>query len=151
MRERKGQGVIRHLWIASGVLLLTIGFGRHWVWQLVYVLRSRTASSNPETKRSEATESLESLRRLALVEITTGWIHAISGVGVVTVSMWGARLAWISGVLLILLGLARWTVSARAASAAETHASRGVVALWGLVSLSTGGLAIAVAWLALAS
>ena len=132
--------------IVAGVLVLIVGFGFHWVGQLISVLNWDLASriglqeggSPPEYKVYE--------QAIAVADVALGWIYGIAGVGLILGSQWGFRLAWFPGVILIYHVISFWFWTRNQKKAGHHLMPDAGRIGWALANCITGALAILVAW-----
>lgn len=132
--------------IVAGVLILVIGFGIHWIAQLVSVVNwdfgvrvgFQETNMPPEYKVYE--------HAIAVADSLLGWIYGLAGVGILMDADWGYKLAWFPGVVFVYHGLSYWFWTRNRRRAGHPLTSDSMRIGWFLANVTTGLLAIWLAW-----
>ena len=126
-----------------GVLVLVVGFGHQWVYGIVRSLTKAAQSQAGSTAESCLDSSkgawVPSLNSLA---IATGWVHGISGIGLLLNLAWATRISWLSGVLLVVSGVVLTSQASVRARMRRSFLSRMLIWLQPLLHGGIGVLAI---------
>jgi hypothetical protein len=131
--------------IVAGTLVLAVGFIFHWIGQLVSILNWDLATriglqekGPPEYKVYE--------HAIAVADVAIGWVYGVAGVGLILGTSWGFKLAWFPGVVLIYHGISFWFWTGNQKRSGHQLITDPVRVAWSLANVTTGVLAILVAW-----
>lgn len=134
--------------IIAGILVLIVGFGFHWIGQLI-ALVDRDLAIRIGIWEAEMPPDYQVYENaIATADVTIGWIYGIAAIGLILDTPWGITLAWVPGVVLVYHSLCFWFWTGNQKKAGhnleftKTPARIG----WTLANLITGMLAIMVAW-----
>jgi hypothetical protein len=132
--------------IIIGILILIVGFVFHWVAQLISVLDWEFATKIGVQEKGMIHEFRVYEEAIASADVLIGWIYAIAGIGLILGTMWGFKLAWFPGVILVYhsLSVLFWTKNQR--KAGHRLMSNTARIIWFLANFITGLLAILTAW-----
>jgi hypothetical protein len=132
--------------IVVGVLVLIVGFGFHWIGQLVSVLNWEFATriGIQEEELPPAYKVYE--HAIAVADVALGWIYGIAGLGLLLNAEWGYKLAWFPAVVLIYHGISYWFWTGNRRKAGQQLVGNGMRIGWVLANIITGLLALWVAW-----
>ena len=132
--------------IIAGVLILIVGFGFHWLGQLVSVLNWELATRTglQEKEMPPAYKVYE--HAIAVADTALGWLYGIAAVGLFLDTEWGYKLAWIPGSILLYHSISAWVWEANRRKAGRGLWSEKMRIGWCAVNAVTGVLAILVAW-----
>ena len=130
----------------AGVLILVIGFGFHWLGQLVSVLNWNLATRIGIQESELLPEYKVYEHAIAVADVALGWIYGLAGLGLLLGARWGYRLAWVPGVILVYHGISYWVWTGNRRRAGHGLASDSMRIGWSVANLVTGVLAVSVAW-----
>ena len=130
----------------TGVLVLIVGFGFHWLGQLISVLNWEFAERVGLQEKNMPPEYKVYEHGTAVADGLIGWIYGIAGVGLILGVPWAYKLAWIPGVVLIYHGLYFWFYTRNQIRAGYQLLAPPFRAIWFLANIATGALAVCVAW-----
>ena len=94
--------------IVAGVLVLIIGFGFHWIGQLISVVNWDFAMRVGLQEKGMPPEYRVYEQGIAGADVAIGWIYGIAGAGLILGTPWGFKLAWMPGAILIYHGISFW-------------------------------------------
>ena len=134
--------------VVTGILVLIVGFGFHWLgqtfsllnWDRATRLGLQEADAPPEYKVYE--------HAIAVADASIGWIYGVAGVGLLMGAPWGYKLAWIPGAVLVYHSISfwAWTGNHRRAGHILPTGRPLFRSVWTVANLGTGVLALLVAW-----
>lgn len=131
----------------TGILILIVGFGFHWLGQLISLLDRDLAirAGIWEAAMPEEYEVYENA--IAIADVVIGWIYAIAGIGLILGTSWGYTLAWVPGIILVYHSLCFWSWTGNQKSAGQYLAftKNPARVAWFLANLITGLLAVVAA------
>ncbi|MGC9517918.1 MAG: hypothetical protein ACP5C3_09520 [Methanomicrobiales archaeon] len=87
--------------ILAGFLILIIGFGLHFIGQLISVLNWDLAVRMGMAEKGILREYLTYENAMALTDVAIGWIYLPIGIGLILGLGWSYNLAFIPGVIFI--------------------------------------------------
>jgi hypothetical protein len=128
------------------VLVVVIGFGFHWIGQLVSVLNWKLATRIGIQEAALPPEYQVYEHAIAVADVALGWIYGLAGLGLVLGTQWGNKLAWFPGVVLVYHGVSYWFWTNNRRGAGHRLVSDSMRVGWPLANLLTGVLAVVVAW-----
>lgn len=129
-----------------GILVLIIGFGFHWIGQLVSVLNWEYATKIGIQEEGMLPEYKVYEHAIAKADVAMGWVYGIAGLGLIQDADWGYTLAWVPGVVLVYHGISFWFWTGNQRNQGHNLASSSMRIGWTLANTITGLLAIAIAW-----
>ena len=134
--------------IVCGLLVLIIGFGFHWIGQLISLTNRDLAIKIGVLERDNLPEYEVYDNAIAVADVAIGWIYGIAGVGLILGTQWGFRLAWIPGAVLLYHSLCfwSWTKNQKKAGHYITFTKNPARTCWFLANFFTGIITIALAW-----
>jgi hypothetical protein len=134
--------------IVIGILILTIGFGFHWIGQLVSILNwdFATKIGIQESKLLKEYKVYE--HAIAVSDTLIGWVYGIAAIGLFLDSSWGYKLTWFPGVILLYHSLNFWFWTRNRRKDGNKLVSDSMRIGWSLANFITGTLAILIAWTA---
>ena len=94
--------------IVTGVLVLIVGFGFHWIGQLISVLDWDLAMRIGIQEKDAPPEYKVYEHGIAVADVAVAWTYGIAAVGLVLDAPWGYKWAWFPGVLLIYHSIGFW-------------------------------------------
>ena len=94
--------------IVAGILVLIIGFGLHWIGQLIAVLNRDLAVRLGIWEKQVIPEYEHFELGIAMADVLLGWIYGIAAIGLILEIDWIAKLAWFPAVVMIYHGLSAW-------------------------------------------
>ena len=138
--------VFPHANIVAGVLVLIVGFGFHFVGQLISVLNWEAAIRLGLQERAAPPDYYPYEHGTAVADVLIGWTYPIAAVGLLLNAAWAYDLAWIPGSILLYHSLNSWFWEADRRAADHGLQSDVFRVLWCGGNFVTGLLTIAVAW-----
>ncbi len=132
--------------VLAGVLILIVGFGFHWLGQLICVLDWDLGTRLGIAEEGLLPEYKVYEHGIALADVALGWIYGLAGVGLILDAEWGFKLAWFPGVVMIYHGLSFWAWTRNRRRDGHRLTPDGVRVGWIVANLATGVLAVLVAW-----
>jgi hypothetical protein len=133
--------------IVTGVLVLIVGFGFHWLGQLISVLNWERATRIGLQEKTLLPEYKVYEHAIAVADATIGWVYGIAGLGLILNAEWGFRLAWAPGSILIYHGVSAWVWEGNRRAAGHRTWSNAMRIGWCSANVLTGAMAILVAWI----
>jgi len=132
------------------MLVLVVGFGFHWVGQLISLVDRDLAIRIGIWEVGMPPEYAVYENAIAVADVAIGWIYGVVGIGLILGTPWGSTLAWIPGVVLIYHGISFWFWTANQKRAGHHLAFTKMPARmgWFLANFITGALAVLVAFAA---
>ncbi len=135
--------------IVAGVLALIVGFGFHWIGQLISLVDRDLAVRIGIWEKDGLPEYEVYENAMAYADVAIGWIYGIAGAGLILGTQWGYALAWIPGVVMLYHSLCFWfwTANQKKTGHHLTFTKTPARECWFTTNFITGALAIAVAWM----
>ena len=130
----------------AGILVLVIGFGFHFVGQLISLLNWDLAMRVGLQEKDAPPEFQIYERATAVADVAIGWVYGIAGLGLILDARWGYVLAWGPGAVLTYHAINAWFLFGNQTKAGYPLFSNRFRTLWCGANLVTGLLALAVAW-----
>jgi hypothetical protein len=140
--------VLYYTGIVAGVLVLIVGFGFHWIGQLISMTNRDLAIRLGIWEKGNLPEYEVYENAIAVADVAIGWTYGIAGIGLILGASWGYTLAWIPGVVLVYHSISFWCWTGNQNKAGHpTMMTRNPArAGWFLANFITGLLALSVAW-----
>lgn len=134
--------------IITGILVLIVGFGFHWIGQFISLVNRDLAIRIGIWEKGNLPEYEVYENAMAVADVLIGWTYGIAGAALILGISWGYKLAWIPGVVLLYHSICFWSWTANQEKAGHhTAFSSGSARIgWFLANFVTGVLAISVAW-----
>ena len=132
--------------IVAGILILIVGFGFHWLGQLVSVINWELAKKLGLQEKNMLKEYKVYEHALAVSDTAIGWMYGIAATGLLLNREWGFKLAWIPGSILIYHAISAWVWEHNRRLDGQQLWSNTTRILWCSANAATGFLAILVAW-----
>jgi hypothetical protein len=138
----------QYISIITGLLVLIVGFGFHWIGQFISVVNRDLAIRIGIWEKDNLPEYEVYENAMAIADVLIGWTYGIAGAALILGSSWGYKLAWIPGVILLYHSLSFWFWTANQEKAGHVTAftKNPARTAWFLANFVTGVLAISVAW-----
>jgi hypothetical protein len=128
--------------IIAGILILIVGFGFHFLSQLMGYLHWE-----PEVKHgfiiNMPVKSKGYAHIIALSDVLIGWSYAIIGSGLYLGKSWGYVLAWIPGIIFTFEGIGYWFWSGHQQRFKDPLRTR---IEWSTLNIICGLFIVLVAW-----
>ena len=131
--------------IVSGILILIIGFGFHWIGQIVSVLNWELGTKIGLQEKELIPEYKIYEHAIAVADSALGWIYGIAAVGLIFNFDFGYKLAWIPGSILLYHSISAWVWEGNRRAAGKGLWSDQMRIGWCTLNALTGLLALAVA------
>jgi hypothetical protein len=132
----------------AGVLILIVGFGFHWIGQLVSLANRDLAIRIGIWEEGMPPGYAVYENAIAVADVAIGWIYGIAGIGLILGARWGYVLALVPGAILLYHSISFWfwTRNQKKAGHDLAFTKNPSRAGWFLANFITGLLAIGVAW-----
>ncbi|MFC1964206.1 hypothetical protein ACFLV1_02370 [Chloroflexota bacterium] len=132
--------------IIVGILIFIVGFGLHFVGQLISLVNRSFAVRICIWEKDMIPEFEAYERGIAIADVMIGWIYGIVAIGLILNAPLAYKLAWIPGVIMVYHALCFWFwVGNQKKLGHPLHTNRFRIT-WVAANLVTGVLAILVAW-----
>jgi hypothetical protein len=129
-------------------MVLIVGFGFHWVGQLISVLNWDLATRLGLQEEGLPPEYKVYEHAIAVSDVAIGWVYGLAGIGLILGTHWGFALAWFPGVVLLYHAIGFWFWTMNRIRAGHPLTPTPVRIGWTVANALTGALAILVAWTA---
>jgi hypothetical protein len=130
----------------AGVLVIGVGFGFHWIGQLVSVLNWPLAERLGLQDRAAPREYRVYEHGIAVADVALGWVYGIAGLALLLGAPWAAKLAFVPGSILLYHSISFWAWSRNQCRDGHPLLSRPTRIGWTLANALTGLLTLWVAW-----
>ena len=134
--------------VLVGVLVLIVGFGFHWLGQLLSLLNWELATRLGLQEPALLPEYRVYEQAFAVADVSVGWIYSIAGIGLILDADWGYRLAAIPGALLLYHSISAWMWEGYRRASGHPLWSNALRIGWCAANFITGALALLAAWTA---
>lgn len=132
--------------VVAGILILLVGFGAHWIGQLISVLNWKLATKLGLQETELIPEYKVYEHAIAVADSVLGWIYGVAAFGLLLNFDFGYRLAWIPGSILLYHSISAWVWEGNRRAAGQGLWSDQLRIGWCTLNAATGLLALAVAW-----
>ena len=132
--------------ILVGILILIVGFGLHFIGQLISLVNRAFAVKVGIWEKDMIHEFEVYERGIAVADVMIGWIYGIAAVGLMLNAPWAYKLAWIPGVIMVYHGLSFWFWSGNQHKLGHPLNTNRFRITWFIANFVTGVLAILIAW-----
>ena len=132
--------------IISGILILIIGFGFHWLGQLISVMNRDLAIRLGIWEKDNLPEYEVYEEAITIADVSLGWIYGFAGAGLLFGYEWGYSLCFIPGFALLYHGISFWSWTGNQIKTGHpsSSAKNPMRIGWTAVNIFTGALAIMV-------
>jgi hypothetical protein len=134
--------------IVTGLLIIVVGFGFHWIGQLISLINWDFATRIGLQEKGLLPEYRVYEHAFAVADVSIAWIYGIAGGGLVLGAPWGFKLAWFPGVVLFYHSISCWSWTGNQKRAGRQLMTTPLRVGWCLANFLTGALTIMVAWTA---
>jgi len=132
--------------IIAGVLVLVVGFGFHWLGQLVCVLNWDKATQIGLQEKGLLPEYKAYEHAIAVADVSIGWIYGVAGIGLLFKAEWGYKLAWIPGSILLYHAISAWVWEGNRRKAGHRLMTDSLRIGWCFANALVGIFTLIVAW-----
>ncbi|MFC1893228.1 hypothetical protein ACFLYR_04220 [Chloroflexota bacterium] len=132
--------------IIVGILILVVGFGLHFIGQLISLVNRDFAVKIGIWEKDMIPEFEVYERGIAVADVMIGWIYGIAAVGLILNAPWAYKLAWIPGVIMIYHSLSFWFWVGNQNKLGHRLTTNKVRITWFIANFVAGVLAILIAW-----
>lgn len=132
--------------IITGILVLIIGFGLHWVGQVISWINWDLSEKLGIAPKGIKPEQMDYERGIAAGDSLIAWIYGIAAIGVIMNINWAYKLLWFPGVVLIYHALTFWFWTRNQIKSGRPMYSTTFAVVWCSANAVTGALAILLAW-----
>ena len=132
--------------IVIGILIFIIGFIFHWIGQLLSVINWNYATKLGLQESGMPKEYKVYEHATALADSLIGWTYGIASIGLFLNASWGYKLAWIPGVILVYHSFSFWFWTMNRNKDGNKLESTTLRIGWTFANITTGILAIILAW-----
>ncbi|ABD40446.1 hypothetical protein Mhun_0693 [Methanospirillum hungatei JF-1] len=132
--------------IISGILILIMGFGFHWIGQLISVMNRDLAIRLGIWEKDNLQEYEVYENGISIADVSLGWIYGVAGAGLLLGYEWGYSLCLIPGFALLYHGISfwSWTKNQIKTGHPSSSAKNPIRISWTVCNMLTGALAIMV-------
>jgi uncharacterized membrane protein (UPF0136 family) len=132
--------------IVVGLLVIIVGFGFHWVGQLISISNWEFATRIGLQERGLLPEYKVYEHAIAVADVAIGWTYGVAGVGLLLGADWGFKLAWIPGAVMIYHAVSFWFWTRNRNRLGTILEKQPLRITWTFVNGGTGAAAVLVAW-----
>ncbi len=132
--------------IVTGILILIVGFGFHWIGQLASIINWEFATKIGIQESTLPKEYKVYEHAIAVADSLIGWIYGFAAIGLFLDVSWGYKLAWFPGIILLYHSLSYWFWTMNRRRDGNRLVSDTMRIGWSLANFTTGILAILIAW-----
>ncbi|MCP5051497.1 MAG: hypothetical protein GY940_30295 [bacterium] len=132
--------------IVVGILILIIGFGFHWIGQLISIINWTFATKIGIQEARLPKEYKVYEHAIAVSDSLIGWVYGFASVGLFLDVSWGYKLAWFPGVILLYHSFNYWFWTGNRRRDGNKLVSDTMRTGWSLANFITGVLTILLAW-----
>lgn len=132
--------------ILAGILVLIVGFGFHFVGQLISVVNLPLAQRLGLQEANLPPEYYPYEHGTAMGDVLLGWTYGLASIGLLINADWSYKLAFIPGAILVYHALCAWFWEVDRRRDGKGLWTDRFRAIWCGANLGTGLLALAVAW-----
>lgn len=132
--------------LITGALILVIGFGFHFIGQLLSVIDWNRAVKLGIAEKEILPQYKDYEKGMAMADVLIGWIYLIIGVGLILDASWSFKLTWIPGVIFLYHSISFWFWSRNQEHRGYKYRSTFGKTGWFLVNFLSGILIILVAF-----
>lgn len=132
--------------IVTGILILVVGFGFHWIGQLVSVTNWGFATKIGIQETNMPKEYKVYEHAIAVADSLIGWLYGLAALGLFLNVSWGYKLAWFPGVILVYHSFSFWFWTKNRNNDGNKLESNAMRIGWSFANFVTGILAILLAW-----
>jgi hypothetical protein len=132
--------------IIIGILILIIGFGFHWIGQLVSIINWEFATKIGIQESELPKEYKVYEHAIAVSDSLIGWLYGFAVLGLFLNVYWGYKLAWFPGVIFLYHSFNYWFWTMNRRRDGNKLESDIMRIGWFLANFTTGILAILLAW-----
>jgi hypothetical protein len=139
-------GLFPYAGVIAGVLVLVVGFGFHFIGQLISLVDRDVAIRLGlwEAGMPESYSVYENA--IAVADVALGWVYGIAGAGLITGARWGYVLGLIPGAILLYHSISFWFWTRNQKNAGQhlTFTKNPARSGWFLANFVTGALTVVV-------
>jgi hypothetical protein len=132
--------------VIVGILVLIVGFGLHWITQLISTISWDYATKIGLQEEALLPEYKVYEHATAVADSILGGIYGIAAVGLILDESWGYKLIWIPAAVMIYHALNHWFYTWNQKKAGYPAMPDIFRIVWFLLNFATGMLAILIAW-----
>jgi hypothetical protein len=133
--------------VVAGVLVLFVGFGIHFVAQLVSVVDWDLGTKLGLQEKGMRPEHRNYEQAIAVADSLIAWTYGVAGVGLIIDASWAYAWAWLPGAILTYHALQFWfwTANHRRSGDGYSTTRNPMRTVWAVANLGTGVLTLFVA------
>lgn len=132
--------------VLAGVLILVVGFGFHFIGQLIQLISWELAVKIGIAEKGIMPEYKAYEDGMAVADVAIGWIYLLAGLGLILGVPWSLKLAWVPGVILVYHSISFWFWDRNRELAGHKYFTKSKKIGWFLANFITGLLAVLIAW-----
>jgi len=132
--------------IVVGILILIVGFGFHWIGQLLSVINWEFGTKLGLQESGMPKEYKVYEHATAVADSIIGWLYGFATIGLFLNVSWGYKLAWIPGAIFIYHSINYWFWNLNRDRDGNKLVSNSVRITWSLTNFVTGLLTILMVW-----
>ena len=138
--------IIPYANMIAGILLLVVGFGFHWIGQLVSVFNWDLATRIGLQEKELTRDYVVYEHAIAVADTAMAWLYGVAAVGLFFNAQWGYKLASIPGSILVYHAISAWVWEGNRRAAGRRLWSDARRIGWCAANAFTGILVLLVAW-----
>ena len=133
--------------VVAGLMVLVVGFGAHFVGQLISIVDWDLATRLGLQEKGLRPEYRHYEHAIAVSDVVVGWTYPIAAIGLIVDAPFGYACAWLPGAILTYHAVGFWLWTAHHKAAGDEYATTRAPLrqVWAVGNLSTGLLTLAVA------
>ena len=132
--------------IIIGILILIVGFGFHWIGQLISIVNWDYAIKIGLQEKKILPEYKVYEHAIAAADVLIGWIYIIAAIGLILDISWSYKLVWFPGVIMVYHSFSYWFWIGNQNKLGHPTTSNKFRISWFLLNFVTGIMAILIAW-----
>ena len=128
------------------VLIVIVGFGFHWIGQLISILNWGFATKIGLQEAKLLKEYKVYEHAMAVSDVLIGWLYGVAAIGLFLNASWGYKLAWFPGIILLYHSINFWFWTRNRRNDGNKLISDSMRTGWFIANSATGLLTIILAW-----
>ena len=132
--------------VIAAILILIVGFGFHFVGQLISVVNWDQACRLGLQEKDNPPDYYPYEHGTAIGDVAIAWIYGVAAIGLLMNSEWGYKLAWIPGSVLLYHSLCAWGWETDRRAAGHGIWTDAFRITWCGANFITGVLTLVIAW-----
>ncbi len=137
---------VPYIEVVTGVGILIVGLGFHWLGQLVSLVAPERAKKLGLLEPDLPAEYTVYEHAIAVADVAIGWAYGLAAIGLLMGAHWGYQLAFVPGAIFVYHGISAWVWEGNRRAAGRAFFSDAMRIGWCTANVGVGLLALAVAW-----